>query len=53
MLESYVNAMGIRAFEEDFYLGQPATLICKQGAIAEAAKEFSLEQLQRHRGQTC
>jgi hypothetical protein len=47
MLESYLKAMGINAFESDFYMpaGQAAILIEKSGPIAPAVREFQLVDL--------
>jgi hypothetical protein len=47
MLDSYLNAMGIRAFAEDFYRSDGSILISKDGPIAASAVEFSLQQLRR------
>jgi len=48
MLSDYLKALGIRAFEEDFYLpeSQEAMLIEKHGPIASAAREFRLADIQ-------
>jgi hypothetical protein len=45
MLATYLNALGVRAFAEDFYPSDTAVLIYKQGPIAPAAKEFGLSNL--------
>jgi hypothetical protein len=43
MLDAYLQAMGIRAFDDGFYaVAGPATLVEKIGPIAPAAKEFQL-----------
>jgi hypothetical protein len=44
MLEEYLKALGICAFEESFYLpdGKEAILVEKAGPIASAAREFQL-----------
>lgn len=42
MLELYLKRIGLRPFEEDFYLPNQAILIEKQGPIAPNAKEFGL-----------
>lgn len=48
MLESYLKALGIDAFEPDFYMpnGDSAVFIEKSGPIAPAAREFQLIDLQ-------
>lgn len=44
MLASYLNSLGIAAFEEGFYhpQGEKAILVSKTGPIAPAAREFEL-----------
>jgi hypothetical protein len=48
MLANYLKALGIRAFEQDFYCpeGREAILIEKSGPIAPAAREFQLADVQ-------
>ncbi len=42
MLELYLDRMGLRPFEENFYLSDKAVLVEKHGPIAPLAKEFGL-----------
>jgi hypothetical protein len=48
MLHRYLRALGLRAFDEDFYLpdGAPAALIEKHGPVAPGVREFTIEDLQ-------
>lgn len=47
LLASYLEAMGLAALDENFYLPGEATLIEKTGPIAPAAREFQLGDLPR------
>ncbi|MGI4831347.1 MAG: hypothetical protein ACRYFU_24680 [Janthinobacterium lividum] len=42
MLDQYLRALGIRAFQEDFYLSTQAILLSKQGPVAPNLREFGL-----------
>jgi hypothetical protein len=48
MLDNYLRALGIEAFDENFYQpeGQAAILVEKSGPIAPASREFQLADLQ-------
>lgn len=43
LLERYLRKLGIRAFEEDFYLPNSAILIQKEGPVIPRSKEFGLD----------
>jgi hypothetical protein len=47
MLDNYLKALGIYAFDVEFYCpdSQPAALIEKVGPMAPAAREFQLAEL--------
>jgi hypothetical protein len=43
MLTGYLAALGVRAFEEDFYRPEASTLVVRVGVAPAGAKEHSLD----------